>query len=88
MLVLTRRIGETIVIDGNILVTVVAVQGDRIRLGVAAPASVTVHRQEVHERCVEFAAAPNPLTVTPPPRRWKKTRAIPQLTKLPPAPND
>jgi carbon storage regulator len=55
MLVLTRRVGETIVIDGDIRVTVVSVQGDKVRLGVAAPTSVPVDRQEVHQRRREFA---------------------------------
>jgi carbon storage regulator len=50
MLVLTRRIGEEIVIDGAIRVIVLDVRGDRIRLGVCAPVSVRVDRQEVHER--------------------------------------
>jgi carbon storage regulator len=61
MLVLTRRLGETIVIDGEISVTVVAIKGDRIRLGIKAPANVTVDRQEVHARRSEF------LTVLPEP---------------------
>src|SRR5690242_5305834 len=50
MLVLTRRLGEEIVIDGDVRVTVVAVQGDKIRLGVTAPKCVTVDRAEVHAR--------------------------------------
>jgi carbon storage regulator len=50
MLVLTRRAGETIVIDGGIRVTVVAVGGGKVRLGVTAPMSVRVDRSEVHER--------------------------------------
>jgi carbon storage regulator len=50
MLVLSRRIGEEIIIGGNIHVTVVAVQGDRVRLGITAPRSVCVDRQEVRER--------------------------------------
>ncbi len=50
MLVLTRRVGEEIVIDGNIRVTVVAIKGDRVRLGISAPDFVRVDRQEVHER--------------------------------------
>jgi carbon storage regulator len=54
MLVLTRRVGETIVIDGNIEVTVVAIQGDKVRLGVNAPRSMRVDRQEVHERRAAF----------------------------------
>lgn len=55
MLVLTRRIGEQIVIDGNIRVMIVAVNGDKVRLGTSAPPSVTVDRSEVHERRGEFA---------------------------------
>jgi carbon storage regulator len=50
MLVLTRRIGEEIVIGGDIRVTVVAIKGDRVRLGISAPDFVRVDRQEVHER--------------------------------------
>jgi len=59
MLVLTRRIGEEIVIDGDVRVKVVLVKGDRMRLGIMAPASVTVDRQEVHERRAEFAVRPD-----------------------------
>ena len=54
MLVLTRKPGEEIVIDGNIRVTVVAVQGDRIRIGIIAPQSVVVDRAEIHERRRQF----------------------------------
>ena len=54
MLVLMRRVGEEIVIDGNIRVMVVAVKGDRIRLGISAPPSITVDRKEVHERRAEL----------------------------------
>jgi carbon storage regulator len=50
MLVLTRRIGEQIVIDDEITVTVVAIRGDKVRLGISAPPSVLVDRSEVHER--------------------------------------
>ncbi len=55
MLVLTRRIGEEVVIGNNIRVRVVAVQGNKIRLGVVAPSSVAVDRREVHERRADFA---------------------------------
>jgi carbon storage regulator len=58
MLVLTRRVGEEIVIDGDIRITVTAVQGERVRIGVTAPASVRVDRREVHARRSEFAATP------------------------------
>ena len=50
MLFLTRRVGEEIVIGGDIRVTVVAIKGDRVRIGVSAPDFVRVDRQEVHER--------------------------------------
>jgi carbon storage regulator len=50
MLVLSRRIGEEIVIDGGIRVTVVEIKGNRIRLGITAPEGVPVDRQEVHQR--------------------------------------
>ena len=58
MLVLSRRIGEEIVINDNIRVTVVAVKGDRVRLGVVAPRDVNVDRSEVHERRMQFAPVP------------------------------
>lgn len=58
MLVLSRRVGEEIVINDNIRVTVVAVKGDRIRLGIVAPRDVTVDRAEVHERRSQFADPP------------------------------
>lgn len=50
MLVLSRRIGEEVVIDEQIRVVVVEVRGARVRLGICAPASVRVDRKEVHER--------------------------------------
>src|SRR5947209_2518745 len=50
MLVLTRRAGEQIVIDGNIVLTVVASEGNKVRLGIQAPQSVRIDRAEVHQR--------------------------------------
>lgn len=55
MLVLTRKIGEVIVIGGDIRVTVVGVQGRQVRLGIDAPGDVAVDRQEVRARRAEFA---------------------------------
>jgi carbon storage regulator len=55
MLVLTRKIGEEIIIDGRIRVTVTQIKGDKVRIGIAAPPEVRVDRQEVHERRQEFA---------------------------------
>jgi carbon storage regulator len=50
MLVLTRKVGERIHIGESIVVTVVRIQGDKVRLGVEAPANVAVHRHEVYDR--------------------------------------
>ena len=50
MLVLTRKVGEEIVIGENVHVIVVAIRGDKVRIGVSAPKEVVVDRQEVHER--------------------------------------
>lgn len=58
MLVLTRRIGEEIVIAGDIHVTVLAVKGRRVRLGITAPTSTQVRRQELPTSNGQAAAAP------------------------------
>ena len=58
MLVLTRRLGEEIVIAGNIQVQVVAIQGDRVRLGITAPDSICIDRREIHERRAHFTSDP------------------------------
>lgn len=50
MLILTRRVGETLVINENIRVTVLGVKGNQVRVGVDAPRDVAVDREEVHER--------------------------------------
>lgn len=49
MLVLSRKPGESITIDENIVVTIVEIRGDKVRLGIEAPKDVKVHRQEVFE---------------------------------------
>lgn len=48
MLVLSRKKNESIVIDDNIVITVVEIRGDKVRLGIQAPREVPVHRSEVH----------------------------------------
>ncbi|MCK2123882.1 carbon storage regulator CsrA [Pseudomonas sp. PNPG3] len=50
MLILTRKVGETIVINDTIRVTVLRVKGGQVRLGIEAPKDVSVHRQEIQER--------------------------------------
>ena len=50
MLVLSRKLNESIVINENVVVTVLSVKGDSVRLGINAPVEIPVHRQEVYEK--------------------------------------
>jgi carbon storage regulator len=65
MLVLTRKVGEEIVIGDNIHVVVVSIRGDRVRIGVSAPKEVVVDRQEVHDRRQSVAGEAPALTPAP-----------------------
>lgn len=67
MLVLTRRVGQSIVIGDDVVVTVLEVRGDQVRIGVEAPRDVSVHRQEVFDELQEAnraAASPSADAVT------------------------
>jgi carbon storage regulator len=61
MLVLTRRVGEQILIGEEISITVVRIQGDKVRLGIEAPKSVAVHREELRERLRTASRMADPL---------------------------
>mgnify|MGYP001464762900 CR=1 FL=1 len=61
MLILTRRVGETVMIGDEVTVTVLAVKGNQVRLGVNAPRSVAVHRQEIYDQIQKEEAANEPV---------------------------
>lgn len=50
MLILTRRVGETLVIGDDVSITVLGVKGNQVRIGIKAPKDVSVHREEIYER--------------------------------------
>lgn len=67
MLVLTRRLQQSIVIGNDIVVTVLEIRGDQVRIGVSAPRDVDVHREEVFEELQaenRSAASPSPEAVS------------------------
>ncbi|MGH8506317.1 MAG: carbon storage regulator CsrA [Stenotrophobium sp.] len=63
MLILTRRVGESVMIGDDIEITVLGVKGGQVRIGVKAPRDVTVHREEILERIkLEHPAQPSAAT--------------------------
>ena len=59
MLILTRRIGEKLVIGENVIITVLAAKGSQIRIGIEAPRDIAVHREEIFQRILKERKALN-----------------------------
>jgi carbon storage regulator len=80
MLVLTRKVGESLILSHGIKITIIEVKGRQVRIGIEAPPDVTVHREELWERISaenRTAAALSPLTLTPVKELWKRRQTSP-----------
>lgn len=62
MLILTRRVGETVMIGDEVTITVLGVKGNQVRVGINAPKSVAVHREEIYERILRERQGSGPST--------------------------
>ncbi|HLI68836.1 MAG TPA: carbon storage regulator [Ktedonobacteraceae bacterium] len=74
MLVLRRKVGESIILDGVISVSVLAVEGERVKIGITAPPDVTIVREEL----LKSASAPNP-DLPPSPTQSVQSESAPRL---------
>ncbi len=66
MLILTRRVGESVMIGDEVSITVLGVKGNQVRLGINAPRSVAVHREEIYRRIKREQAGGSPHGEVPP----------------------
>ncbi len=74
MLILTRRVGETLIIGDDVIVTVLGIKGNQVRIGINAPKEVSVHREEIYQRIQQEKNATTAVSPPPAVKEEKKVR--------------
>jgi carbon storage regulator len=74
MLILTRRVGETLIIGDDVIVTVLGIKGNQVRIGINAPKDVSVHREEIYQRIQQEKNTTTPVK-EPGEKKEKKSKA-------------
>jgi len=94
MLILSRKLNESIIIDGNIVVKVLRIDKDTVKLGIQAPSELPVHREEIYQAIqknkqagINGAQNPNPRAATSDPANPAKSGANPAATPTEPPTN-